>query len=124
MPGIFVIPSKRYSRQFFINVAEFEFPAYFNFFIKKMKIKLVCDREQEKNIRIIFQETLLGPKEFPNVADEFNDTLPKGYVPDFAKELGHMAKNPVTGQSLQLETLIDFIIFDDNQEVSLGEGSV
>ena len=122
MPGIFIIPSKRYSRQFFINVAEFEFPAYFNFFIKKMKIKLVCDKEQEKNIRIIFQETLLGPKEFPNVEDEFNDTLPKGYRPDFPKELGQMATNPITGQKLQLETLIDFVLFDENDEASLGDG--
>jgi hypothetical protein len=65
MPNIFVVPSKRYSRQFFMNVAEFEFPAYFNFFVTKKKIKLVCDHEQMKNIRVIFQETLLGPVDFP-----------------------------------------------------------
>ena len=123
MPGVFIVPSKRYSRQFFINVAEFEFPAYFNFFIKKMKIRLVCDEEQERNIRIIFQETLLGPKEFPNIEDEFSESLPKGYMPDFPKELGQMATSPVTGKKLVLETLIDIVLFDKDGNADLGQGT-
>lgn len=65
VPNVFIIPSLRYSKTDFINVAEFEFPAYFNFFILKKKLRLICDKKQEANIRIIFQETLLGPKEFP-----------------------------------------------------------
>lgn len=65
IPSIFVIPSRHYSKESFINVAEFEFPAYFNFFLKRRKIMIVCTPEQERNLRIIFQETLLGPLEFP-----------------------------------------------------------
>lgn len=65
VPNMFIIPSVRYSKEDFMNVAEFEFPAYFNFFIKKMRVKLICDKQQEESIRVIFQETLLGPKEFP-----------------------------------------------------------
>lgn len=65
IPGIFVIPTRHYSKESFINVAEFEFPAYFNFFIKRKRIRIICTAEQEKNLRIIFQETLLGPLEFP-----------------------------------------------------------
>jgi hypothetical protein len=65
VPNIFIVPTRRYSKEFFINVAEFEFPAYFNFFVSKKRIKLVCTPEQELVIRIIFQETLLGPTEFP-----------------------------------------------------------
>ena len=65
VPGIFVVPTRHYSKDTFINVAEFEFPAYFNFFIKRRKIKLVCTRDQEEKIRVIFQETLLGPVDFP-----------------------------------------------------------
>lgn len=63
--AIFVVPSRHYSKDTFINVAEFEFPAYFNFFVKRRKIRLICTKEQEEKIRIIFQETLLGPLEFP-----------------------------------------------------------
>jgi hypothetical protein len=67
IPSIFVIPTRHYSKESFINVAEFEFPAYFNFFLKRRKILIVCTPEQELNLRIIFQETLLGPLEFPVV---------------------------------------------------------
>jgi hypothetical protein len=65
IPFMFVIPTRHYSKESFINVAEFEFPAYFNFFLKRRKIMIICTADQEKNIRIIFQETLLGPLEFP-----------------------------------------------------------
>lgn len=63
--AVFVVPSRHYSKESFINVAEFEFPAYFNFFVKRRKIRLICTKEQEEKIRIIFQETLLGPVQFP-----------------------------------------------------------
>lgn len=65
IPNMFVIPTRHYSKESFINVAEFEFPAYFNFFLKRRKIIIICTPEQERNLRIIFQETLLGPLEFP-----------------------------------------------------------
>jgi hypothetical protein len=48
--------------------------------------------------------------------------MPKAARPDFVKELGKMATNPVTGQKLQLETLIDFLIFNEEGEVDLGQG--
>lgn len=54
--------------------------------------------------------------------DEFSETMPKAYQPDFPKELGQMATSPVTGQKLVLETLIDFVLFDENQEAQLDEG--
>ena len=34
VPYIFVLPNNRFDRKFGINVAEFEFPAYFNFFCR------------------------------------------------------------------------------------------
>ena len=62
IPKYFIIPSNRFNKIFGVNVAEFEFPAYFNFFINKQKINLICTKEAEISIRVIFQETLLGPK--------------------------------------------------------------
>ena len=119
VPGIFVVPSRHYSKDTFINVAEFEFPAYFNFFIKRRRIKLVCTKEQEEKIRVIFQETLLGPLDFPvaaadqNLDDEFHELLPKAYRPDFPVELGDMAVNPFTKEKLVVATLIEFLSFSE-----------
>lgn len=63
VPTIYILPSKRFHKRYGINVAEFEFPAYFNFFLKKKQINLVCTKEAEQAIRVVFQETLIGPKE-------------------------------------------------------------
>lgn len=64
VPTYYVVPSVRFDKKTGINVAEFEFPAYFNYFVKKKKINLICSKEAFEAIGIIFQETLLGPKEF------------------------------------------------------------
>lgn len=64
VPSHYVVPSVRFDKKMGINVAEFEFPAYFNYFLKKKKINLICSKEAYEAIQIIFQETLLGPKEY------------------------------------------------------------
>lgn len=49
--------------------------------------------------------------------------MPKSYRPDFPKELGHMATNPVTKQKLVVETLIEFVLFDEQGVCNIGEGA-
>jgi len=65
VPTHYILPTQRFHKRMGINVAEFEFPAYFNFFLKKKQINLICTKEAEEAIRIVFQETLIGPKEHP-----------------------------------------------------------
>lgn len=48
--------------------------------------------------------------------------MPKSYRPDFPRELGHMATNPVTKTKLTLETLIEFVNYNENGEADIGEG--
>ena len=72
---------------------EFEFPVYYNFFLKKMtKTKIICNEITMKQIKAIFQETLLGPLEFK----EFNEDFIEDYdaKPDMKKELEYFAKHP------------------------------
>lgn len=64
VPTFYILPTKRFDRKSGVNVAEFEFPAYFNFFIKRKKCTLICDHPAENAVRTIFQETLLGPTSF------------------------------------------------------------
>ncbi len=68
VPTHFILPSKRFERKYGMNVAEFEFPAYYNFFLRKKQINLICTKEAQEAIRIVFQETLIGPKEFPVIS--------------------------------------------------------
>jgi hypothetical protein len=54
VPTYYIIPTQRFDRKFGINVAEFEFPAYFNFFIKKRQVTLICDLQTASAIKIAF----------------------------------------------------------------------
>lgn len=64
VPEIYVIPTRRFDFNSCLNVAEFEFPAYFNFFIRRKQITLVCSQEAKEAIVAVFNETLLGPSDF------------------------------------------------------------
>ena len=121
VPEYFIVPTDKFDWNDGMNLMEFEFPVYYNFFLRKQnKTKLICDRETMNQIRIIFQETLLGPKEFPDFKKDFAD----GYnaIPDIEKELAHFANNPFNPkEKLSIELFIEFIIFDSKGEVTINK---
>jgi hypothetical protein len=43
--------------------------------------------------------------------------------PDFIKELSHMAVNPFTKEKLVVETLIEFVRFNEQDEAHLQDGT-
>lgn len=61
VPVYYIIPTRMFDKKFCLSVAEFEFPAYFNFFVRKRRIVLICSEENEVAIRKVFTETLSGP---------------------------------------------------------------
>ena len=115
------MPTHRFDKRFCLSVAEFEFPAYFNFFVKKRKIILICDPEGEEAVRAIFQETLLGPVDLSKYDDDF--ALDYTGKPDVLKELKHFAKNPFKPtEPLTVDTLISFLHYDSKGVADVGSG--
>lgn len=113
VPTTYVVPFQRFHRTMAINVAEFEFPAYFNFFVLRKKVRLVCTASGEAQIRSVFQETLLGPK-FEHLVrsakDDYSDSVPHGDRADLVKEMKAFAKNPFDmTQELTVDLLIEFV---------------
>lgn len=94
VPQYFVIPRRLFDTQIGINVAEFEFPAYFNFFIKRRKTILICSAEVEQRIREVFRETLLGPENFDSLSNDFAVSFPEDDRPDLRRECDHFSRNP------------------------------
>ena len=94
------------------------FPAYFNFFIRQKKVILIVDSEEaEKNIRSVFEETLLGPTRFRDEAkplayapEDFDPSFPEERRPNLFKELKHFR---MLGDNLELNTdlLLEFCHF-------------
>ena len=102
-----------------VNLAEFEFPAYFNFFIQKRCCTLIVDNvDAERNIKRVFSETLLGPAQFrresnpiPYEKEDFAPDFPKEAIPNFIKELKHF-RSTGDGNEIGIETLLKFCHFE------------
>ena len=122
VPQIYIVPAERFCRDMGpalgVNLAEFEFPGYFNFFIRQINCTLVVDSEDaEDNICRVFEETLLGPKQFrrevaPLSHDEqdFAPDFPKEAIPNFERELGHF-RDLGGGKELTVDLILKFCHF-------------
>jgi hypothetical protein len=129
VPQVYIVPVERFCREMGpalgVNLAEFEFPGYFNFFVHKKRCTLVVDStEAEDNIRRVFAETLLGPLQFRDEggtatyeAQDFAPDYPKEQIPNFRKEFHHFRIMP-DGTELVIETLLDFRHFHHAHEQS------
>lgn len=113
VPEYYIIFKRKFDFADGINLMEFEFPVYYNFFLRKQnRTKMICDRHTRQQILEIFQETLLGPKDL----SRFHEDFIEGYeaIPSIKKELEYFAKNPFNQtQPLTADLLIEFILFDD-----------
>lgn len=123
VPLYYIVPVERFCRDLGptlgVNLAEFEFPAYFNFFVQKKRCTLIVDSDDaERNIRRVFEETLLGPAHFrrgenPTIFDpeDFAADFNPDAIPNFEKELRHFRVMPDQSE-LVIETLLNFVHFD------------
>jgi len=83
-PTIYVIPKEMFDRDRGVNLAEVEFPAYYNFFILNRKVRFVCTPCVEKRLRTVFRETLLGPEEV-DLSLEFVTPSSKPLMPNLKR---------------------------------------
>lgn len=132
VPAVYIVPVERFCREMGpalgVNLAEFEFPAYFNFFVSKKQCTLVVDsQDAESNIRRVFSETLLGPDQFrrkrnpiPFEEEDFDPDFPREAIPNFQKELEYFRIGP-DGKELTLETLLNFRHFETPGETGIHE---
>lgn len=130
VPNAYIVPVERFCREMGpalgINLAEFEFPAYFNYFVRNKRCTLVVDSEDaESNIRRVFGETLLGPGQFrdhsapkPNEDEDFDPSFPREARPNFYKEFYHFrtAEKSTNYQELTIDTLLEFCHFTGSQQ--------
>jgi hypothetical protein len=145
VPRVYIVPTERFCNDWGpalgVNLAEFEFPAYFNWFVRQKKCCLIVDSiEAERQIRSVFEETLLGPQLFrdpkkpcENRDEDFDPDYPNEARPNFYKEFQFFRQAEKTDQYPELTTdmLLDFYHFDetgrknkDSEEDDVGTGSL
>jgi len=126
VPQIYIVPAERFCRDMGpalgVNLAEFEFPGYFNFFVRQKNCTLVVDsQDAEDNICRVFEETLLGPKKFRRKVDpvaydeeDFAPDFPKDAIPNFERELGHF--RDMGGKELTVDLILKFCQFEKPED--------
>ena len=122
VPIAYVLPQDLFDRRRGLSVAEFEFPAYYSFFLLKRKCRLVVlSKDVERRVRAVFQETLFGPGEEPH-ASEFAVGYPESHRPNFKKESDYFRTLPGKGR-LTVDDLVEFVVLQDGDAV-VAEGIV
>jgi CRP-like cAMP-binding protein/glyoxylase-like metal-dependent hydrolase (beta-lactamase superfamily II) len=112
VPVAYVLPRELFDRRRGLSVAEFEFPAYYSFFLLKRRCRLVVlSRDVERRVRAIFQESLFGPSTAP-LASEFADGYPANQRPDFKKESDYFRTVRGKGR-LTVDDLLEFVVAED-----------
>lgn len=119
VPTTFVLPGPLFDRERGINVAEVEFPAYYNFFVLGRKTRLVVEGpEVESRIRRVFQETLFGPGS-KSAPEEFADHFPRERRPNFQAESDYFRTLP-GGERLVVDHLLEFAHLGESDRLDLG----
>jgi CRP-like cAMP-binding protein/ribonuclease BN (tRNA processing enzyme) len=120
VPTLYVLPAELFDRQRGVNAAECEFPAYYNYFLLKRRIRLLVeDASAEARMRAVFGESLFGPTSLPNDS-EFADDFPHERRPDFLRETAHFRVGP-GGRRLDVDTLVEFVRYDADGVARIGE---
>jgi len=127
VPSVYIVPVERFCREMGpalgINLAEFEFPAYFNYFCSNKRCTLVVDSvDAEQNIRTVFNETLLGPEQFrnhanpkPNEDEDFGPNFCKEARPNFYKEFKYF-RTEDDQRERTIDQLLEFCHFQVSQK--------
>jgi len=111
VPMAYVLPRDLFDRRRGLSVAEFEFPAYYSFFVLKRRCRLVVlDRDVERRVRAIFQESLFGPAGEP-LDREFADGYPLARRPRFHAESEYFRTVPGRGR-IEADDLVEFVCLE------------
>jgi hypothetical protein len=87
IPSYFVVTKEMFDRTTGTSLAEFEFPAYFNFFVMKKAVTIITPWQWEDAIKKIFTETLLGPSEKHQYKKEdYKEGTPEDSMPNWKGE--------------------------------------
>ncbi len=112
VPKVFVLPIELFNWQKGINVADMEFPIYFNFFIRQQKTTVLCSEDQGRRLLVAMNEAVFGPKDVDLNNDAFQ-AEDDAYVPDIRGELAFFRRG------LKLADMIDIRTFDKKNRLHL-----
>lgn len=120
VPAIYVLPKKLFSIEQYVSFAEIEFPIYYNFYIAKRRVTVICNQKQQERLIRVMKEALFGPEKI-DLAPEFIDGKDTPDFPNIRAEMDLFRINPNTGEFTQIDDVIEFIDIGPDTEAVVGE---
>lgn len=97
VPDTFVIPNRMFSADRGVSLADFEFPFYYNYFLKKRSIKLIGQRHQIETILRVLREAVLGPDNIQLVR-EYPYGINRDLIPNLRAEMDFLRPFSLSGK--------------------------
>ncbi|GBG27624.1 cAMP-dependent protein kinase regulatory subunit [Hondaea fermentalgiana] len=120
VPTLFVVPRERFNMQAGINVSEIEFPAFFNFFVRKRQMTLITYQDCSEDLLTIMKEALDGPDEDQlYINEEYSRFASEDVLaarPDHVKEMAVFCEPRPGTPAIKVSNLVKFAYFN-----ALGE---
>lgn len=114
VPDLFLVPSELFDHELGISAVELEFPLYYNFYLKKRKLRFICQRKQLRPILRVLKESLFGPTSLRHEL-EFRQGADAPGFPDLAREMAFFKKDPHLPRGrLRLADCIKPYLFDES----------
>ena len=120
VPNVYIATKNLFSHRTMASFIDLEFPVYYNFFIHRKKISVICTEEQRKIIEGIIRESFFGPEEV-NLEMEYVDGRDNPLFPDMKKEMNYFLKHPDENRFITMDDLIGFIILEDGIKTSFKD---
>lgn len=116
VPTCFVLGRYLFDLERGINLAELEFPIYFNFFVTKRKITVVCEHAQKERLLRMLEETLFPPVpqqlQLEFVGGEGDPTLPQ-----METELRYFQRHPQHPERyFTFDDFVQFVLLEPSEQ--------
>jgi CRP-like cAMP-binding protein len=114
--NVFVLTREFFSYERGISFAEAEFPIYYNFFLLKKRIKIVCTPKQKGRLERFMQESLFGPENIDLRSEIRGNREECPWYPDLGREANHFRRHPFDPtRPMVLEDLVEYVLFDGKE---------
>ncbi|MFP4011627.1 MAG: cAMP/cGMP-dependent 3',5'-cyclic-AMP/GMP phosphodiesterase [Spirochaetaceae bacterium] len=117
VPRVFVLPRVLFHWQKGINVADMEFPIYFNFFLRKQRVTVFCTDQQARRLVVALRQAVFGPRSL-NLESDAYPAADDAYVPDITGEVAYFRRG------LKLADLLAIRRFDTDGSLHYGRVTI
>lgn len=121
VPDLFLLPRNLFLEDLGLSMADLEFPIYYNFFMRGRRIRVICDESGKRRASALVREAIFGPSDLSTIEQDYPQGAASPGFPDMKREMEHFRRNPRTGERMRIEDLVEFLVFDADGKVRLGD---